>query len=96
MSESCGAGQRARISGKWHHMFVATLMITLWVSNVAASNGMSDTNVEQLNSKHHHQHSISSEEYVTDSNEDSYSAVESGETVIVPVEDADEGKFITR
>lgn len=93
MTEAFGGGQRARISRKWQHMMlVGSLMITLWASNVSASNGMSDTNVEQLNSNNRHQHSISSEEYVTDSDEDAYTADESGETVIVPVEEADEGK----
>lgn len=91
---ACGGGQRARITRKWQHMMlVASLMITLWVSDASASTGMSDTNVEQLNSNNRHQHSISSEEYATDSDEDAYTADESGETVIVPVEDADEGKL---
>lgn len=91
MTETCGGGQRARNSMKWHHIIlVGSLMITLWTSNASASN--SDRNVEQLKSRH----SISSEEYVTDSDEDTYTADESGETVIVPVEDAVEGKFINR
>lgn len=92
MTEAYDGGQCA--SRKWHHMMLlASLMITLLASNASASNEMSDTNVEQLNSNNRHQHSISSEEYVTDSDEDAYTADESGETVIVPVEEADEGKL---